>query len=525
MKHNGSVTGNERTLNPGEDLITTTDTKGAITYFNQNFHRISGFDCDELTSKNHNLVRHPEMPTAAFKDLWSTLESNKSWMGIVKNRAKNGDHYYVDAYVTPIKKHGKLAEYQSVRVVPEKTFVNRAEALYKRISNNKPPIQFWHRLGMLPRLMLGLTSVIVLLLSFIATIVPLSIMQMTIAFIVGFVMSLVLSKIVLAPLLKLAAESRNFIDNDLARQVYGGAQNEVAQLRLALHMRKLEINSVVSRIDDSSDQLKEIIERTSHMAQETGQGVAVQLSEIEQLATAMNEVSATVVEVARNTSDAAQEAQKADQIVAVGKKEMNSTIQSISQVATDVQHASNVVSELNVKSENIGHVLDVIRSIAEQTNLLALNAAIEAARAGEQGRGFAVVADEVRTLAQRTQKATQEIQGMIEAIQSDSQSAVEEMKTGCQRVEESVEQAERAGQSLHQIAETVSVISDMNIQIATAAEEQSAVSEEINRNVVNISDEAQKNLINSQQTQLTVEQLAEFSDHLQTLVSQFKKRE
>lgn len=159
-------------------------------------------------------------------------------------------------------------------------------------------------------------------------------------------------------------------------------------------------------------------------------------------------------------------------------------------------------------------MLDVIRGIAEQTNLLALNAAIEAARAGEQGRGFAVVADEVRSLAKRTQDSTQEIQLMIESMQSSTQNAVDAMKTGSDRVEGSVTQARKAGQSLDDISATVRSIADMNIQIASAAEEQSSVAEEVNRNVININDEAHKNAENSQQTQLSVEQLEDFSRHL-----------
>jgi len=523
MKHNGPTTGKTITFDQAENLITTTNPKGAITYFNKHFHKISGFDSDELIDQNHNLVRHPDMPTAAFKDLWTTLQSNKSWMGIVKNRAKNGDHYYVDAYVTPISNHGQVTEYQSVRVSPDINFIDRAEELYKRIRNNKSPIRFWHRLGITSHLMAGFTILLTTLLIFSATVAQLTRLEFSIALIAGLMISFGLSKLITAPLIKLANQSRNSIDNDLARQVYGGSQNEIAQLRLALHMKDLESNSVVARLDDSSDQLTGIIQQVSQLAENTNRGVAVQLSEIEQLATAMNQVTATVQEVASNTSDAAQSAQTAEQLVTAGKQDMNNTVNSISQVANDVQKASNVVMELQEKSENIGSVLDVIKSIADQTNLLALNAAIEAARAGEQGRGFAVVADEVRSLAKRTQDSTQEIQLMIESMQSGTHNAVEAMQTGCRGVKGSVEQANKTGQALDQITEIVKTISDMNIQIASATEEQSSVSEEINRNVVNISDEAQKNSTNSQQTQLTVQQLQEFSDHLQTLVSQFKK--
>jgi len=523
MKNNGPTTGNAVAFDQTENLITTTNTKGAITYFNKSFHKISGFDDDELIDQNHNLVRHPDMPTEAFKDLWTTLQSNKSWMGIVKNRAKNGDHYYVDAYVTPISSHGQVTEYQSVRISPDKTFIDRAEELYNRIRKNKTPIQFWHRLGITSHLMLGFTTLLTTLLIFSASVAQLSIIEFSIALVTGLVISFGLSKLIAAPFINLANESRESIDNDIARQVYGGSQNEIAQLRLALHMKNLESNSVVARLDDSSDQLTDIIQQVSQLSEDTNRGVAVQLSEIEQLATAMNQVTATVQEVASNTSDAAQSAQAAEQLVDTGKQDMSNTVESISQVAQDVQQASDVVMELQEKSESIGTVLDVIKSIADQTNLLALNAAIEAARAGEQGRGFAVVADEVRSLAKRTQDSTQEIQSMIESMQAGTHNAVEAMQTGSQGVQGSVEQANKTGQTLEQIAELVRTISNMNIQIASATEEQSSVSEEINRNVVNINDEAQKNSVNSQQTQSAVQRLQALSDHLQSLVFQFKK--
>ena len=522
MKNNGAVTGNVVSFGENDDLITTTNLKGAITYFNDSFQDISGFSSEELLNKNHNLVRHPDMPPGAFNDLWTTLQSQKSWMGVVKNRSKNGDHYYVDAYVTPIKNNGMVTEYQSVRSTPKKSFIDRAENLYKRINKGKSPILFWQRLGIESKLMAGFISVISFLLVFITSTSPLSFNQLVIYLAIGLAMSLGITKIIAAPLVKLASETREFIDNDLARQVYGGSQSEVAQLRLALHMRKLESNSVVARIDDSSSQLSEIIHRVAKMSSETSNGVAVQLSEIEQLATAMNEVTASVQGVVVNTSLASDAAKSAGEVATKVKLDMENTVQSISQVANDVNQASSVIKDLHEKSETIDTVLNVIRGIADQTNLLALNAAIEAARAGENGRGFAVVADEVRSLAKCTQDSTEQIRSIIESIQSGTKDAVEAMKIGENHAEDSVEKANRGMLSLKEVVVLVNNISDMNIQIATAAEEQSSVSEEINRNVINISDEAQKNSSNTQQTQIEINQLEEFSKFLLTLVSQFK---
>ena len=522
MKNNGTVTNKAVTFGENENLITTTNLKGAITYFNNGFQAISGFNREELLGKNHNLVRHPSMPSGAFDDLWTTLQSKKSWMGIVKNRAKNGDHYYVDAYVTPIKNNGRVTEYQSVRTTPKKSFIDRAEKLYNRINKGKAPILFWQRLGIEIKLMSSFIAISTFLLAFSIYSAQLSIYEFIIPFFISLVISFGLTKLIATPLVKLAAETRKFIDNDLARHVYGGSQSEVAQLRLALHMRKLESNSMVARIDDSSSQLNEIIQRVAKMSNDTSDGVTIQLREIEHLAIAMNEVCASIHGVVANTGRASDAAQSAEEIVTKVQSDMKSTVQSISQVAHDVNEASNVIKDLHEKSESIDTVLNVIRGIADQTNLLALNAAIEAARAGENGRGFAVVADEVRSLAISTQDSTEEIRSMIESIQKGTKIAVDAMQVGQQQTESSVDKANKATQSLDEITKIVNTISDMSMQIASASEEQSSASEEINKNVVNISNEADKNSANSQQTQKEINQLEEFSTYLNTLVSQFK---
>jgi len=525
MKMNTPVSGVERRFAESENLITTTCPKGSITSYNDKFYEISGFDEDELINKNHNVVRHPDMPSAAFEDLWNTVKTGKSWMGIVKNRSKNGDHYYVDAYVTPIKEHGEVVEYQSVRKVPDSECVERAEKLYKRIRDGKAPFVSWLQFGYIAKITAGMSVVLLAALTFALLAGQLSLPHAGIAFIAGLGLSYGLARLIAAPLVKLGAKARSIHDNDLACMVYGGSLDEVARMKLALHMRELEINSVVARLDGSSNQLNEIVSHTAEIANDANDGANTQNSEIEQLVTAMNEMSSTVQEVARNTGEAAEAAQQADEHVITGKQEIASTIRLIKDVSVQVNQAADVVRKLKSESENIGAVLDVIRGVAEQTNLLALNAAIEAARAGEQGRGFAVVADEVRSLASRTQHSTQEIQVMIEGIQGGARNAVGAMENGCKHVDSSVQQAEKTGTALDVIAEMMGNISNMNIQVASATEEQNSVTEEINRNAVNISNEAEKNSALSAQTQETTDELKHFSQHLHSLVTQFQNRE
>jgi methyl-accepting chemotaxis protein len=236
----------------------------------------------------------------------------------------------------------------------------------------------------------------------------------------------------------------------------------------------------------------------------------------------MNEMSATVQEVARNAVEAAEAAKEADNTFHQGKQVIDRVIEAIGELANEVEKAANVIQQLEAESMNIGSVLDVIKSIAEQTNLLALNAAIEAARAGEQGRGFAVVADEVRTLAGRTQQSTQEIEEMISKLQSGANNAVKVMETGKDMTKVGVDQAAAAGEALLTINTAVERITGMNTQIASAAEEQSSVAEEINRSIVSINEVAEQSAAGAQQTAQASNDLARLADQLKALVGRFK---
>lgn len=311
-------------------------------------------------------------------------------------------------------------------------------------------------------------------------------------------------------------------EGDLTRRLDDSGNNEISRLATAFNNFAEKVRSMVSQVYGSTTQLSSAAEVMSVIVDETNRATQQQQTETSMVVTAMNEMTATVQEVARHATDAAEAANNADKFSTEGKQVVNSTMQSIESLSTEVHSAANVIGQLEKDSENIGAVLDVIKGIAEQTNLLALNAAIEAARAGEQGRGFAVVADEVRTLASRTQQSTQEIQEMIEKLQAGAQSAVKVMNDGRAKAEKSVDQAAKAGSSLESITNAVSLIKDMNMQIATAAEQQSAVAEEINKNIVNISDIVDKSVDSAGQTASASNELAQLSSELQQLVNQFK---
>jgi methyl-accepting chemotaxis protein len=309
---------------------------------------------------------------------------------------------------------------------------------------------------------------------------------------------------------------------DLTHKVNLTGKDEFAWMCWEYSQGRKGFMGLVKEILGSAGQLAAAAEELSAITEQTNDGVLRQQGEIEQVATAMNEMSATVTEVSRNASSAAGAAQEADDRAKEGCEVVNTTVETINNLASEVERTSEVIENLKGDSISIGTVLDVIRDIAEQTNLLALNAAIEAARAGEQGRGFAVVADEVRTLASRTQQSTREINDMIERLQNGANQAVKVMEMGRTKAEESVEQAAKAGGALQAITGVVDNIRSMNIQIASAAEEQSSTAEEINRNIVNISEVAQETAGGSQQTASASDELARLASDLQSQVGKFK---
>lgn len=283
-----------------------------------------------------------------------------------------------------------------------------------------------------------------------------------------------------------------------------------------------QTHSVVSGVSGASMHIGASAELMSTITNDSNTAISQQRSEIDQVATAINEMTSTVQEVARTTSAAADTARSTDDEVRTGRRVVDQNISAINTLADKVAQVADVIQGVETDSNNIGTVLDVIKGIAEQTNLLALNAAIEAARAGEQGRGFAVVADEVRTLASRTQESTQEIQTMIERLQQGSRNAVQSMEEGREQTQLSVEQAVQAGASFGTIADSVAAIADMNTQIASAAEEQSAVSEELNRSIVKISEVANQTAAAANQTASAGTEMADLSQQLQNDVSRFQ---
>lgn len=344
------------------------------------------------------------------------------------------------------------------------------------------------------------------------------------AVVVGLFISSLIARGIVRPIQHAASAMQDIAegDGDLTQRMEVNGKDEVAELCHGFNQFAKKVHALVSDVAESTTYLNSAAGKMTEVTVELDSSIQRQKSEIDQVATAMNEMTATVQEVARNASEAADSAAAANGQAVDGQHVVEQNISAIQSLAGAVDNAADVINTVEGDSERIGTVVDVIRGIAEQTNLLALNAAIEAARAGEQGRGFAVVADEVRTLASRTQTSTEEIQKMIESLQKGSRNAVTVMQHGREHAEVSVGHATHAGESLTTITEAIASINDMNTQIATAAEEQSAVAEEINRNIVNINDMAVMITSGSQQTSEAGNELETQAGKLQTIVARFR---
>ncbi len=311
-------------------------------------------------------------------------------------------------------------------------------------------------------------------------------------------------------------------DEDLSRSVSIHAEDEVGAMGHAFNRMIDKFRHSLEAVAGVTRHLGEVSERVSNVAEKTHSAVMEQRSETDMVASAMNEMSATVQEVARHATQTASASSGADDESRLGVRVATEALDGIEVLIRDIENAAQVIKQVEADSVSIGMVLSVINGIAEQTNLLALNAAIEAARAGEQGRGFAVVADEVRTLASRTQKSTEEIQATIEQLQNGVRNAVKAMEGAQIKAHAGSDSVAKVAQSLNVIAGEVGTINDMNTQIATAAEEQSAVAEEINRNITTISVIADTTSTDAQQTSQISEELVRLAAELNRLVSQFK---
>ncbi|ATH81640.1 methyl-accepting chemotaxis protein [Ectopseudomonas hydrolytica] len=342
------------------------------------------------------------------------------------------------------------------------------------------------------------------------------------AVVLGLCAALLITRLIVVPLRQSVSFAQRIASGDLSQDIPQQRSDEVGQLFAAMQDMTLSLRNLVGRIGGGVGQIAAAAEQLSAITAQTSAGVQTQKLETEQTATAMHQMAATVQEVAQNAEQASLAARDADLEAQQGNRVVQQAVDQIDSLASEVEQSAEAIAALNQESARIGSVLEVIRNVAEQTNLLALNAAIEAARAGEQGRGFAVVADEVRALAKRAQDSTEEIESLIAGLQRMAKGAVQQMDSSRELTRRTVELAGEAGDALGRITQAVSTIEQMNQQIAAAAEEQSAVAEAINESVTRVRDIGEQSAAATEQTAASSAELARLGGELQELVRQFR---
>lgn len=519
MRDNQPVTQRRYEFPDDQRLISSTDASGNIKHCNNIFVEVSGFSRDELIGQPHNIIRHPDMPPAIYANMWSYLKAGEPWMGVVKNRRKNGDHYWVNAYVTPIRAGDKIIGYESVRTKPQEADVKRAEALYRRIRTGKKPISLLRRARFLAiQYGVGTITLAAVLLSWRfaseSLTIVVAIVAMMVAQLDGRLRSSLLVRRVLSRL------EDNFQDATVAL-TYSDSMAPLSQLEVAITAIMARLRTVLTRIDDAAKDVRSQSEQALRLSESSSVAIDSLQGETTNIATAMNQMTANIHEVSGNVQDTANQADGSRQMAEEGAREVQLSRDGVRTLAKTMETLDSTIKEVVSQTEAITNATVLIQNITEQTNLLALNAAIEAARAGEHGRGFSVVADEVRALASRTAQTTEDIRDIMTQL-SERTSRAEQVSEGGRRAsEDAVLRIENAAESLSKISGVVQDINSMTHQMAASIEEQSQVAEHINEQLSRVTELAGETQDKGQQANQGAVRIRELSDKLHELVERF----
>lgn len=524
MRVNLPVSNVEYPINDDTLILSTTDTKGRITYVNRTFIEVSGFTEEELIGKAHNIVRHPDMPPEAFEDLWNSMKLGLPWTGLVKNRRKNGDFYWVIGNATPLIENGKITGYLSVRTKPPRELIEKVAPIYRKVLEGKAGnlkiekgqvvrtdllgriLSFFH-MTVSKRIALFTGIPILFLLavggtawselsqlqssSWIAnTIAATTISSVAIMLFLGYCMS----QNIILPLRKAIAIANALAAGDLQTKKIDNRTDEFGQLIKTLNQTGINLRATVLDVKNNALSVSHAAHEIASGNMDLSQRTEEQASSLEETAASMEELTSTVRQNTDNSIQANQLAITASEITTKGGNMMNEVVQTMSSIS----ESSNKIAE----------IISVIDGIAFQTNILALNAAVEAARAGEQGRGFAVVASEVRNLAGRSALAAKEIKGLIGE-------SVGNVKDGCQLVEQ-------AGSTMDEIVVHVRRVADLMREIATVGQEQGLGIEQVSEAVSQMDIVTQQNAALVEESAAAAKSIEHQAGQLLETVSTFK---
>ncbi|GGB95685.1 aerotaxis sensor receptor [Oxalicibacterium flavum] len=516
MRTNLPVTQREFEFPQDATLMSTTDTQSHITYTNAAFMQASGFDAEDLEGQPHNLVRHPDMPREAFADMWATLKEGKSWSALVKNRRKNGDHYWVRANATPVVRNGQLTGYMSVRTRPAREEVAQAETLYRKFREGRAKgLRFhqglivrsgWRRwmstlqtMSTAWRLRCGVYGLGALV---VGGAWALGLEGAMLAGFAGWtlfctiVAQLWLRHQITRPIAYVLRQAQNVAAGQPAESEMLNRVDDIGMLLRSVNQAGLNLRSLV---DDVSEQTSGVWLASTEIAQgnrDLNARTEQSTGRLQQTASAMEQMTSSI----SHNADAAREATGL----------AGAATAAAFRGASVINDVVNTMSDISAASKKIGDIIGVIDSIAFQINILALNAAVEAARAGEQGRGFAVVAGEVRNLAQRCAQAAQEVKGLIGA--------------SMEKVEVGGELVQRGGEAMTDIREQVERVAKLINEISSATEEQAAGIQDVNQAIGQLDSMTQQNAALAEQSQTAADSLQHKTERLSQAVAVFKQQ-
>jgi aerotaxis receptor len=515
MRKNLPVTGIEYIMKDSETIVSKTDLKGKITYVNQDFINISGFSEDELMGAPQNIVRHPDTPPEAFEDMWRALKAGKAWTGLVKNRSKNGDHYWVEANAAPIIEQGRVTGYTSIRIKPSREQVVAAEAVYEKIRSGDTSLAIREGAAV-KRSVLDKLSVVtqrsikfkinlafgIIAIFFAGSAIgamnaayaSLALAISATGLALAALFALLLHHEVVVPLEHARRDLDRMSAGDLSCKIESSGENEISKVMQSIRILQTNVKLLVGQIKEATELVNrgssEIAIGNSDLSARTES----QASSLQETASSMEELTSTVKQNAHSAHEAHVLVQKASEVAANGG-------QAVSQVI-------ETMSAIRDSSRKIVDIISVIDGIAFQTNILALNASVEAARAGEQGRGFAVVAAEVRTLAQRAATAAKEIKTLIDE-------SVAKVEAGSSLVD-------NAGRTMDEIVASIAQVTDLMGDISMASREQSAGIEQVNLAITQMDTITQQNAALVEQSAAAAETLKEQAVKQWHLVGAFK---